>query len=145
MDWVSYLWRNGHKGLVGAGLYFVGSLTLLAAVSLGVWLGLGDGAAAPRVVTPLVVTTPFTVLSHEVHPGRELRYLNSTCNGIVVMVPGGSGIYTNEPGCHHNEASIPLPPEVGPGTWYRTGKVVFIYGGEEYTVTYGTEPFEVVP
>lgn len=166
MSWFSFMWNNGNRNvaimsLTAAAAFLILLSSVIFAVSLALWPG--NGPAAPPVVTPLVVTTPFIVLSEEVPQGGSLRYLNNTCNttsepldvtfesswvrgdGDVLIVPGGSGVYTNGLGCHYNEAIIPIPPEVVPGTWYRAGMVDFVYAGEYYSVAYRTESFEVVP
>lgn len=67
-------------------------------------------------------------------------------DGDLVIFPGGlEGVYENPPGCIERDVTFILPEGLPPGTWQRVGVSTFDYRGQEYSVAFAYEPFEVVP
>ncbi len=73
-------------------------------------------------------------------------------NGVVHRVPaeypdgGNTTQFPIDPGCHTltGDSEVPLPPRVTAGQWRETTAAVVQRGDEKQTVSFVSEPFEVV-
>lgn len=67
-------------------------------------------------------------------------------NGDIHFVPASSVQFPIEPGCHTLTGdSAPLPIDVTPGRWREATAAVVQRGDEKQTVSFVSEPFDVVP
>ncbi len=160
-----FMWQNGSRPLVLAIAFAVLAFTLLGVAFLVVSLWPTAEPFAPLSVSD--VTIHSRVNGTDGPAVRASQHYNGTitiCNhddeaqtitfviqferltGPVHFVSGGSVEFPVEPGCETLTGdSAPLPDEVSPGQWRESTAAIVQRGDQKQTVSFVSEPFEVVP
>lgn len=163
MSW-RFLWRNGGKPLVLAAAYSVIAFTSLAVVFLVVMLWPEAEPFAPLSVSDVTINSRIDgVDGPAVRAGGHYNGTIEICNnneehtitfiiqlerlsGPVRFVSVDSVEFPVQSGCEtFTGDSASLPEEVTPGVWRESSSAIVQRGEQKQTVSFVSDPFEVVP
>lgn len=160
-----HLWRNGGRPLILATVYTLMAFATLVIVFLAVKFWPEEEPFGPITVSDVEILSRVEgVDGPATHAGGHYNGTITICNnntdthtltfiiqferlgGPVRLVSGGSVEFPKEPGCDTITGdSAPLPEEVTPGLWRESSSAVVQQGKAKQTVSFVSEPFEVIP
>ncbi len=160
-----HFWQNGGKGLVMATAFFAFATLVAAAVLLVTWLWPSEPIFAPLSVSDVTINSRVGgVDGPAVRAGGHYNGTLTICNSDgepqtitfiiqferltepIHFVPGGSIEFPVDPGCATLTGdSAPLPAEVNDGLWRESTAAVVQRGDQKQTVSFVSDPFEVIP
>lgn len=163
-EWLD-LWHNGGRGLLGLGVAAILALTILGGVLLVVNFWPTEGTFAPLSVSNVTINSRVEGFDGPAtHVGEHYNGTLKICNnddqthtitfviqferlsGDIHFVSGGSVEFPVEPGCIDATGdSAPLPDMVTPGPWRESTSASVQQGDQRQTVSFVSEPFEVLP
>lgn len=155
---LQFLWSNGGRPLVLAC-----AAAILAVTALGGVLAVANLWPEQEPFAPLTVSD-VTINSPIVQVGQHYNGTITICNddeqaqtitfviqlerlsGPVHFVSLGSVEFPVEPGCDTLTGdSKPLPDRITPGLWREKSSASVQQGAQKQTVSFVSDPFEVVP
>ncbi len=162
---IGYLWQNGGRLLVFAAATAASSIIVLTVVFLAVTFWPEEGPFEPISVSDVTVNSRINgVEGPAVRAGEHYNGTIEICNTddqaqtitFIIQVERLSGPvhfvdldpvdFPKGPGCETLTGdSASLPAEVTPGQWRESSSAVVQEGKRKQTVSFVSEPFEVVP
>lgn len=160
-----FSWRNGGRPLVLSGAAAILALTALGMTLLVANLWPTQGPFAPLSVSDVMISSRVEgVDGPATHVAESYKGTITICNdddrahtitfiiqwerlsGAVRFVSGGSIEFPVAPGCATvTGESAALPVEVSSGLWRESTAAIVQQGDQKQTVSFVSEPFEVVP
>ncbi len=159
-------WHNGGRGLLLMATFAVCSLLFAGGVRLTTQVWPGQEPFAPLSVSDVTINSRVDgVEGPATHAGEHYNGTLTICNdddqaqtitfvvqferlsGPIHFVSGGSPVeFPLEPGCATLTGdSAPLPERVSAGLWRESTAASVQRGEQKQTVSFVSEPFEVVP
>lgn len=160
-----WMWHNGQRPLLLAVAISIISMTLLGMAFLVANYWPSDEPFAPLMVSDVVINSRVDgVDGPAVHAEDHYNGTITVCNhddqahtitfiiqferleGPARFVGAASVEFPMRPGCETMVGdSAPLPSAVTPGLWRESTSAVVQKGGQKQTVSFVSEPFEVLP
>lgn len=165
MNMFLFNWRNGGRPLVLSAAVAILALTMLVMSLLVANFWPTPGLFAPLSVSDVTINSRVDgVDGPATHAGEHYNGTLTICNeddemqtitfviqferlsGDVHFISGGSVEFPIEPGCATLTGdSAPLPERVRSGLWRESTAAIVQQGDQKQTVSFTSEPFEVVP
>lgn len=162
---IRWMWQNGGRPLVLASAAAILSLTFLGMAFLVANFWPSEPPFAPLTVSDVVINSRVDgVDGPATFVGSHYNGTITICNegdqahtitfiiqferltGPVRFVGANSVDFPVRPGCETLTGdSAPLPEQVGPGVWRESSSAVVQRGDQKQTVSFVSEPFEVLP
>lgn len=162
---IAFLWGNGGRPLVLSVAAAVLALTILGISFLVTNFWPKDEPFAPLSISNVTINSRVEgVDGPAVHAAEHYNGTLTICNGDdqthtitfiiqferlhgdIHFVSGGSLEFPIEPGCAMLTGdSAPLPEAVTPGQWRESTSATVQRGDQKQTVSFVSEPFEVIP
>lgn len=158
MNSLAFLWRNGGRPLVLSVAVGIVAFSFLGVALLATTYWPESAPFAPLTVSDVTINSPT------VQAGQHYNGTITICNaddqqhtitfimqlerleGSVHFVSLGSMEFPVEPGCATLTGdSAALPPTVTPGQWRESSVAVVRQGDQRQSVSFVSDPFEVVP
>jgi hypothetical protein len=162
---IRWMWQNGGRPLLLASAMAILSLTFLGMAFLVANFWPSESPFAPLAVSNVTINSRIPDRdSPAIRAGQHYNGTITICNnndeihtitfviqlerlgGPVHFVSLGSVEFPIEPGCATLTGdSAPLPEQVGPGVWRESSSAIVQRGDQKQTVSFVSEPFEVLP